>query len=293
VRNVPGVNDANRSTPALGPTDLVWDHMSRPPDQDPVERVLAAAAAGFAGIGLFVRRWMQPREDPTHVERLDAALAETGLALWGMEVVRGWGSDATIDDEQRAFEAAAWEMRERFGCAYLQAIGWEVGTPADAAPGFAALCDRAAEHGVDVALEFVPEFTDIATAAQALEVVERADRPNGGFCVDSWHLTRSTNRPADILTLPGERIFCIQLNDGPITPDDPDYYTDTISNRVAPGAGDFPLVEIVQNLDAVGASCPISLEVCSARLWAEPTEVAAAEVADGMRGVLARARPSA
>jgi sugar phosphate isomerase/epimerase len=123
-------------------------------------------------------------------------------------------------------------------------------------------------------------------------VVERADRANAGFCVDSWHLTRSTNNPADILTLPGERVFCIQLNDGPIVADDPDYYTDTISNRVAPGGGEFALSEIIGNLDAIGASCPLSLEVCSTALWELPIEEAAAAVADGMRSVLSQARPA-
>jgi sugar phosphate isomerase/epimerase len=286
-----GVNNANASGPTvLGPNDLVWDHMSRPPDSDPVERVHAAAAAGFAGIGLFVRRWRQIRTDPDHIDRLDDALRTTGLRLWGMEVVPGWQSDGSLDDEGRAFEEAAWEMRDKFGCAYIQAIGRDVGTPAEAAHGFGALCDRAAEHGVNVALEFVPEFTDIGTAAQALEVVERAGRSNGGFCVDSWHLTRSTNNPDDILALPGDRIFCIQLNDGPIVADDPDYYTDTISNRVAPGSGQFDLETMVRNLDTIGAQCPVSLEVCSSALWAGPVETAAQTVADGMRGVLSRAR---
>ncbi len=263
--------------------------MSRHPDSDPVERIHAAAAAGFAGIGLFIRRWRQIRTDRSHVERIDDALESTGLRLWGMEVVPGWRSDGSLDDEGRAFEEAAWEMREHFGCAYIQAIGRDVGTPAEAAAGFAALCDRAADHGVNVALEFVPEFTDIGTAAQALEVVERADRPNGGFCVDSWHLTRSTNEPDDILTLPGERIFCIQLNDGPVKPDDPDYYTDTISNRVAPGAGEFALEAILQNLASVGANCPLSLEVCSADLWQRPVDEAARVTADGMRTVMHQA----
>lgn len=274
----------------LGPTDLVWDHMSRHPDDDPVERIHSAARAGFAGIGLFVRRWRQIREDPDHVGRIEDALAQTGLRIWGMEVVAGWSNDGTLSDEAAAFEAAAWDLRERFGCVYIQAIGRDVGSPADAAPGFAALCDRASEHGVNVALEFVPEFTDIGSAAQAREVVERADRPNAGYCVDSWHLTRSTNEPDDILSLPGERIFCVQVNDGPITPDDPDYYTDTLTNRVAPGRGEFALEAMIANLDAVGSTCPMSLEVCSASLWAAPMDEAAAAVADGMRSVLASAR---
>ena len=284
------VTDPHASPDRLGPNDLVWDHMSRHPDDDPVERVRAAAAAGFAGIGLFVRHWRTLRDDPAHVERLEDALADTGLRIWGMEVAATWLPDGTTTDEMLAFESAAWDLADRFGCVYLQAIGRGVGGPEHAAPGFGALCDRAADHGIDVALEFVPGMTDIQSAADARELVERVDRPNAGYCVDSWHLTRSTNDPADILTLPGERIFCIQLNDGPVAPDEPDYYTDTISNRVAPGSGEFDLVQIVRNLDAIGASCPISLEVCSRTLWTAPMDEAARVVHDGMRSVLATAR---
>ncbi len=273
----------------LGPDDLVWDHMSRPRDEDPVVRVHAAAAAGFAGIGLFVRRWMAMRQDPDHVERFEGALAETGIRLAGMEVAR---LGRPRDEEAEAFEAAAWELADRFGCPYLQAIGWEVGTPEAGAPLLAALCDRAADHGVRVGLEFVPAITDIEKASQALEMVERADRPNAGFCVDSWHLTRSTNDMSEVLRFPGDRVYAVQLNDGTIEPEDDDYLTDTVTNRRSPGRGEFALVEMIENLDAIGVTCPLGLEVCSSALWALPASEAATRVHDDMRHILARARPS-
>ena len=55
--------------------------------------------------------------------------------------------------------------------------------------------------------------------------------------------------------------------------------------------GLFALVEMVRNLDTIGASCPISLEVCSADLWAAPTEAAALASADypGIRHLAHRA----
>ncbi len=271
-------------------TRLIWDHMSRPPDADPVARVHAASDAGFDGIGLFVRAWQHLRRDPAHVDRLDAALEETGLRIAGMEVAKGWPAPGAGGDEAAAFESAAWELAARYGCSYLQAIGSDVGAPADAAPGFGALCDRAADHGVRVGLEFVPEMTDVGTAAVAAEIVERADRANGGLCVDSWHVTRSTGRVDDVLGLPGEKIYWVQLNDGPIAPDHPDYYTDTISNRRAPGHGEFDLVGLIGNLDAVGASCPFGIEVCSTELWAADVDVAARTSHDGLLDVLAAAR---
>jgi sugar phosphate isomerase/epimerase len=153
------------------------------------------------------------------------------------------------------------------------------------------MCDRAADHGLLVGIEWVPSMTNIETAATAAAIALEADRPNGGLCFDSWHLTRSTNNLDDIRALPGEKIFATQWNDGTIEPQNPDYYVDCLSNRVPPGHGSFQLVEMVQILDQIGSRAPLGLEVCSTALWAVPVSEAAEASMTGMRGVLSIARP--
>ena len=275
----------------LGPTDLVWDHFSRPRHDDVPARIRAAADAGFAAIGLWLGAWARLREDPSGVERIDAALDETGLVIANIEVARGWASPDRATDDCRAQEALAYELTDRYGCRYLQVIGDHTGTRAEAAIGFGALCDRAADHGLLVGLEWVPSMTNIATAAAAAEIVLAADRPNGGFCVDSWHLTRSGDDVDDLRRLPGDRVFATQLNDGPVEPEHDDYLTDCLTNRVPPGRGQFALVDIVRALDEIGSQAPIGLEVCSTELWAGPVDAAARAAAEGMREVLRHARP--
>ena len=284
-----------RTAHQLGPTDLVWDHFSRPRHDDVVARIDAAATAGFSAIGLYLRAWAQLRSDPAAVAAIDAALERTGLVISNIEVVRGWAQPDGADTSCSEQEALAYEMAERFGCRYLQAIGNYSGSVADAAVGFGALCDRAADHGLAVGIEWVPSMTNIQTAAEAAEIVAAADRPNGGFCVDSWHLTRSTNRIADITNLPGNKIFAVQLNDGPIVAPGPtdnakDYMEDCLTNRVPPGDGEFALVDMIRALDKVGSTAPIGLEVCSAELWEGPVDHAAHVSAEAMRRVLATAR---
>lgn len=274
----------------LGPTDLVWDHFSRPRADDVVGRIHAAADAGYAGIGLYVGAWAAARDDLGAVERIDAALAARRMVVANIEVARGWASPDRADDGCREIEALAYEMADRWGCRYLQVIGDYTGTLAEAAVGFGALCDRAGEHGLLVGLEWVPSMTNIEDAATAALIVIEADRPNGGFCVDSWHLTRSTNDLDDLRALPGDKVFATQWNDGPIAPDHPDYLTDCLTNRVPPGNGDFALVEMVRILDELGSTAPIGIEVCSSTLWDAPVETAARAGADGMRKVLADAR---
>ncbi len=45
---------AGRSPRELGPSDLVWDHFSRPRTDDVVGRIHAAAGAGYQAIGLYL-----------------------------------------------------------------------------------------------------------------------------------------------------------------------------------------------------------------------------------------------
>lgn len=279
-----------RTARSLGPDDLVWDHFSRPREDDVVARIHAAAKAGFAGIGLYVGSWAAMRDDPAAAERVDAALADTAMVIANIEAARGWASPDKADDACRRTEALAYEMADRWSCRYMQVIGDYTGTLAEASTGFGALCDRASEHGLLVGLEWVPSMTNIENATTASRIVVDADRPNGGLCFDSWHLTRSTNDLDDVRNLPGEKVFATQWNDGTIAPQHPDYLQDCLSNRVPPGDGEFSLVEMVRILDGIGSTAPIGLEVCSSTLWAGPVDDAARLAADGMRAVLSQAR---
>ncbi len=278
----------------LGPSDLVWDHFSRPRTDDTVAKVHAAARAGYAAIGLYLGAWATLRDNPAELERVDEALDATGLVVANIETLRGWAMPG--DDEAcRRQETLAYEMAAHWGCRYVQVIGDATGPLDGAAEGFGALCDRAADHGLLVGLEWVPSMTNIGDAATARRIVIEADRPNGGFCVDSWHFTRSTNDLDDLRNLPGEKIVATQLNDGPVarhhSNSPADYLEDCLTNRVPPGDGEFALVEIVRILDAIGSTAPMGVEVCSADLWAAPVDNAAQVSADALRRVLAVARP--
>lgn len=277
----------------LGPDDLVWDFFSRPRDEPMLARVQAAAEAGFAGLGMYLGAWLAMREDAAEVERFEQALDDKGLVVANIEVVRGWASPDVPNEQCLAMEAVAWDIADHFGCRYVQAIGDYEGTIDEAARGFGALCDRAADHGLLVGLEAVPAMTNIDTVTLAARIVAEADRPNGGLCFDSWHLTRSTNDLDEIRSLPGDKIMATQWNDGTIEPTFDDYYTDTLTTRVPPGAGEFALVEMLRIIDHIGSTAPLGLEVPSTALWQAPIGEAAASVVEGMRKVIAGARSPA
>jgi sugar phosphate isomerase/epimerase len=250
------------------------------------ERVSAAAAGGFDGIGLSVWEYTRLRGQGYEIPQMRDALNQHGLRLAELEVVLGFSVSGPAAQTEpipgirytdRDTEATFFEMAEAFGARHLQAVG-TFGTDVledDAAEAFAGLCDRAAHHGLLVALEFVPT-TNVPDAGVGQRIVAEADRANGGLCVDSWHHFRGRADDDLLRAMRPDRVFMIQLDDGPRSPRDPDFVTDTTQHRLPPGEGEFDLVHFLRLLGDMGVEAPISVEVLSAELATRP----AADVAE-------------
>ena len=274
---------------AMGPANLVMSHFTLERTHPIEDRVASAAAAGFDGIGLYIGEYARLKGEGFAPHGLRDLLAEHDVLLAEIEVVRGWAATTETREQNERAEAIAWEMADEFACRYLQAIGPSSGSVADDGRKFGELCDRAGDHGLVVGIEFLP-FTNIVDASQALAIVEAADRANGGICVDIWHHTRGANDLSLIEAIPADKVLGIQMNDGPLVADDPDYYTDCLHNRVAPGDGQFDVDGFVRLLLAKGVTVPWSLEVCQDQAWGRPGAAHAARCANGMRAALARCK---
>tara|TARA_Y100000996_G_scaffold203050_1_gene159154 strand:- start:13196 stop:14050 length:855 start_codon:yes stop_codon:yes gene_type:complete len=274
----------------LGPDDFVWDYFSRSPEDSMAARVYAAEATGYDAIGIHLGGWASMKGHPDEVEKFDQALEETGIPLANIETLRGWASPNGPDSKCLQMEQEVWDIAEKYESRYVQVIGNYTGTVEEAAEGFASLCDRAADHGLLVGLEAVPEMTNIETLGLAYEIVERANKDNGGLCFDSWHLTRSTNNVNDLEAIPGEKILSTQWNDGPLKKVFDDYYTDTLSTRLPPGQGEFSLREMIVAFRSIGSPAPVGIEVPSKELWECPILDAAAASIQGMKSLLEKHR---
>ena len=146
---------------------------------------------------------------------------------------------------------------------------------------FATTCDRCADAGVAAHLEFIP-WPPVDSLRAAWNLVRAADRPNGGIMFDTWHFFRGAPDLALLATIPGERIFSLQLSDG--APDIKESLVkDTFRHRLLPGDGVFDLSAVVRTLQATGGLRLGGPEVLSTELDAlEPAEAArlAAEAYD-------------
>jgi len=275
---------------------LAWGTLSVPFP----ERVAAASAAGFTSVGLMLSEYLTLREQGWSDAQLHAVLDEHGVSIKEVEVLFGFAAPSgpagiaerpgLIYNDPK-LEAAAFHMADAFGVPTVQAAGTFAEPPAaaDAGEAFAGLCDRAAQHGLQVALEFVP-YTDIPDVLAAAAIVAAADRTNGGLCVDCWHFFRGNPDLGALAQVPADKIFMIQINDGPAHPDDPNRRFDAVHNRRLPGEGDFDLTAWLRAMDRPGLAATVSIEVYSDALRQVPATEAAARAYSSTRGVLTHAR---
>jgi sugar phosphate isomerase/epimerase len=257
--------------------ELVLSHFSLARLHPIEDRVRLAASNGFDGIGLWAGQYEQLERDGFAPHGLQELLAQYGIGLREIEVI----ADLGTTDAAKARTEIAWRMADAFGCRYLQVIGAAGEDLAAAGRAYGDLCDRAADHGLVLGIEFLP-FTDIVSVTDARRIVEAADRPNGGICVDIWHHERGARDLEAIAALPGEMITGIQLNDGTLVPEDPDYYTDCLANRRPMGDGEFDIASFLDAVHGTGTTAPWSLEVPNASGWNDADHHIAA-IAAGIR----------
>ncbi len=229
----------------LGPDDLVLCSGTLPRDTPFRDRVEAAAAAGYRALSLWGRDYDGARQEGYGDSDLVALLEDHGLAVAELDPAWWWTPGAAtfsippeLDpiDVFRFGESDLLRMGEVLGARSINAADvlggeWDV---ADAAASFAALCDRAAEFGLLVHLEWLA-WSRIPDLDTALEVVTLADRPNGGLNIDTWHCARTGTDPDDLLVVPGERVLAVQIDDGPAEAEE-NLVEATLHQRLLPGA---------------------------------------------------------
>ena len=284
---------------ALGAGDLVLCSGTLHRDTGFRERAEAAAAGGFAAISLWGRDYSAARASGLSDADIRALLDDNDLGVAELDPAWWWLPGAADigrsirpeDDEQGVFaygEDELFTIADAVGARSVNAVDvfggdWSVD---DAAGAFASLCDRAANHGLLVHLEFLP-WSRVPDLTTAWAIVRQADRPNGGITVDSWHFFRGDNTLDDLRAIPGSRVLGIQLDDGPADPE-ANLIEATLHDRRLPGDGDFELVGLIDVLRAIGTEAPVGVEVFSDELHALPPSDAARRAGDATRRLLAR-----
>jgi sugar phosphate isomerase/epimerase len=112
-----------------------------------------------------------------------------------------------------------------------------------------AVADLGAPHGLRYYLEPVA-WTPLSTLAQAVEVIDAAERDNVGLVLDFWHLWQRGATPESVARLDSRVIFGVDFADSLGPPGSP--VPDQRSRCVWPGEGDIPLREWADAVRSTG-----------------------------------------
>ena len=121
------------------------------------------------------------------------------------------------------------------------------------------LATLAQEYGVRVAYEALSWGRHVNDYEHAWRIVEAADHPALGVCLDSFHILSRATDLDGIDAIPADKLFFLQLADAPYLAMDVLQWSR--HHRCFPGQGSFDLPEFLQRVVAAGYRGPLSLEV--------------------------------
>lgn len=235
------------------------------------ERIDAARAGGFTATSLFPYEVAAAQRDGLDVAAVRELFETHGVHVAVVGPLITWLPDSRVPDDLPADDPAVGGIGADEMFELAVALGAEVVTalalfndrvdPQTGARTFAALCDRAAERALRIALEFIPG-TGIPDLASAWEIVRGAARPNGGLVLDSWHFFRSVPDFGLLGVVPPELVFAVQLEDAPASPA-ADLAHESLHARLIPGDGELDLRTFMRTVLAHGSPPLIGPEVFS------------------------------
>ncbi|MDQ2088690.1 bifunctional sugar phosphate isomerase/epimerase/4-hydroxyphenylpyruvate dioxygenase family protein [Marimonas arenosa] len=225
------------------------------------EKLEAIAKVGFDGIEIFEQDFIADEGTPKDIG----------------QIVRDHGLEITLFQPFRDFEGLTGEARDRafdrakYKFDTMSELGTDLmlvcssvhpsalGGIDRAADDLAELGAIAADRGLRVGYEALAWGRHVNDHRDAWEIVRRADHPNIGLILDSFHTLARKIDPNTIRRIPGDKIFFVQLADAPLIDMDLLYWSRHFRNM--PGEGDLPVQDFMQAVVATGYDGPISLEI--------------------------------
>jgi sugar phosphate isomerase/epimerase len=239
------------------------------------DRVVAAAKAGFKGVGIWHADLDHILESRSLTE-MKQILDDNGITYVELEFLSDWFLEGErkkqSDIQKRKLLGAA----EALGAHHIKVGDFyhEKYFMPHVIEAFAALCSDAAEHGTKIGFELMP-FAMIDTLKDCLTMIEGAAAPNGGIVFDLWHLAKMGVPWAEVQQVPVKWIVGVELNDGTfVAPWS--LHEDTINHRRFCGEGEFDVKGFVESIRKTGYAGPWGIEVLSEELRRMPLQEATA-----------------
>jgi 4-hydroxyphenylpyruvate dioxygenase len=225
------------------------------------EKLHASAEAGFHGVEIFEQDLVVSPHRPEKVRDLAARL---GLSLDLYQPFRDFeGVEPDLLEHNLRRAEAKFQLMQRMGID-LALFCSNVSTATvddDRAVGeqLRRLGDLADRYDVRVAYEALAWGRFISDFEHADRIVQAADHPRIGQCLDSFHVLSRNWSTEPLERLSADKIFFVQLADAPRL--DMDVLSWSRHHRVFPGEGNFDLLDFLGRILSTGYDGPVSLEI--------------------------------
>jgi sugar phosphate isomerase/epimerase len=230
-------------------------------------KLAAMKAAGFEQVMLKANDLVG---HPGGLQAAAAVCKASGMRPTGFQVLRDFeGLSGHLHDYKIEIAKSMLRMAHSLGAPVLLACSSVSAHATEDRDKIAAdlrkLAMLAVPYGIKIAYEALSWGRTIHELPQSWDVVCRADAPNLGLCVDSYHILAANTSPEEIDALDASKIFLVQLADfmWEETQSFEDRMTTARTFRVFPGEGvhSDALVDIVLRLDKLGYQGDYSFEV--------------------------------
>ncbi|WP_428641626.1 sugar phosphate isomerase/epimerase family protein, partial [Roseibium sp.] len=181
------------------------------------EKLVAIASAGFDGVEIFENDFLAFDASPREVGRM---VRDHGLEISLFQPFRDF-EGMPEPQRTRAFDRAErkFDLMQELGtdlvliCSNVSPLS--LGGIDRAADDLAELGERAANRGIRIGYEALAWGRHVSDHRDAWEIVRRADHANVGLILDSFHTLARKIDPDTIRSIPGDKIFFVQLADAP------------------------------------------------------------------------------
>jgi 4-hydroxyphenylpyruvate dioxygenase len=246
-------------------------------------KLRAIAEAGFDGVEIFENDLLAFDRSPREV---GAMVRDQGLEITLFQPFRDFEGmpepqrSRTFDRAERKFDVIQ-ELGADLVLVCSNVSPISLGGLDRAAADFHELGQRAAKRGLRVGYEALAWGRHIHDHRDAWEIVRRADHPNVGLILDSFHTLARKIEVNSIRSIPREKIFIVQLADAPDIDMDLLYWSRHFRNM--PGEGDLPVTEFTRAVAATGYDGYLSLEIFNDQFRGGSTRAIAV---DGRRSLI-------
>ena len=231
-----------------------------------------AAKAGYDGMELWVNDIKDYLKQGNSIQSLARLISEKNLTVENAISFTSWMVD---DDTKR--KAGLTQLEEEMkmiaalGCHRIAAppAGVEKDKPLDfqnAGARYREILAMGRKYNVIPQLEFWGASDTLYNLGQALAIAAAANDPDARILPDVYHLFRGGSGFDGLKLVSGKAIEIIHINDYPASKP---LNEQTDSDRIYPGDGAAPVKQVLRDLQAMGGTKVLSLELFNKTYWSQ------------------------